>query len=122
MRLTASEKETQAAILELLRLEGIYALRLNSGAVKVEGRFIRFHSGGAGVADIVAFCPHEWNGTLEHDHEENRPHVLWIEVKSATGKQSPEQKNFEENMSATGMHYLLARSLDDLSKWLQEHR
>lgn len=123
MRLKSSERETQNAILELLRLEGIFALRLNSGAVKVEGRFVRFHSGGSGVADIVAFprmrpqeCKRAGLDTLGYAH------ALWIEVKTEKGRQSPEQESFEADMCCRGMYYLLARSLDDVTAWLREHR
>lgn len=116
MRLTASEREIQNAILELLRLEHIYAIRLNSGAVKVEARLIRFHSGGAGVVDIVAFVP--WT----HAHEPTGPRVLWLEVKSGAGKQSLHQHMFQHHVEGLGMYYLLAKSLDDVTAWLRAHR
>lgn len=121
--MVASEREIQNSILELLRLEGIFALRLNSGAAKIEGRFVRFHSGGSGVADIVAFPrmrPQEFKrpelDTLGYAH------VLWIEVKSANGRQSPEQVAFEDDMCCRGMYYLLARDLDDVTNWIRKHR
>lgn len=37
-----------------------------------------------------------------------------IEAKSPTGRQSPEQKEFQKNVEAHGGTYLLARSLQDV--------
>ena len=47
------EAHVQATILQYLRLRGAWATRVNSGAVKTEGRFIRFN-GTPGCADILA--------------------------------------------------------------------
>lgn len=120
MRLSASEREIQASILELLRLEGIYAIRLNSGAVKVESRLIRFHSGGSGVADIVAFP--RYMRLPGHVIVDGPPSVWWIEVKSEIGRQTENQRNFEEHVKGLGMYYTLARDLDSVTRWIREHR
>lgn len=119
----ASEREIQNSILELLKLEGIFALRLQTGAAKIGNQLVRFHSGGSGVADIVAFP--------RMRQREMQPPVLdtlgygiglWIEVKSVTGRQTPEQVAFEDNMRARGMYYLLARDLGDVTEWISQHR
>lgn len=117
-RLNATEREIQNSILELLRLEGIFALRLQTGAAKIGNQLVRFHSGGAGVADIVAFPPYL---RLSGHVIDGPPSVLWIEVKSPKGRQSPEQRSFEEHVKSLGMYYLLARDLDIVTKWLREH-
>jgi hypothetical protein len=78
-----------------------------------KARFLRF--GTPGMADILA-TPITWNkvgGTL---------HVLWIEVKAPTGKQSQAQNNFQEEVTSEAHSYLLARSIDDVEKWLKENR
>lgn len=40
-------------------------------------------------------------------------HTLWVEAKATTGKQSPFQKLFEEELTAAGGVYLLVHSLDE---------
>ena len=39
--------------------------------------------------------------------------VLFVELKTATGKQSPEQKIFQKNIEVLGYKYLIWKSLDD---------
>ena len=98
----------QRACLDLLAAERIFALRLNTGVFRnAKGRPIFTHSGGAGVADILAF-PHG--------------RIVWLEVKSATGRQSPEQASFQRQVESHGHSYLLVRSPDDLLRWLRENR
>src|SRR5271165_2992366 len=108
----ATERDIQCAIMHLLAAEHIFAIRLNTLALVDRGRIVRSHSGGAGVADIIAF-PFCFKQT---------PSILWIEVKSATGKQSPEQKNFQLHVEEQMHNYLLARSPDEVLAWLRAHR
>jgi hypothetical protein len=131
MRLNPSEKEIQHSILELLRLEGIYALRINTGSAWANGRPISHHSGGKGIADIIAFpvvTMWPWGAertfkVMDLNNQPTKiPTVLWIEVKSPKGRQTPEQKSFEQHAIEMGQHYLLARSLEDILAWLREHR
>ena len=44
--------------------------------------------------------------------------TLYIEVKTATGKQSPYQIEFERICKAHGGTYILARSVDDIKPYL----
>jgi len=115
-RLHSKESDVQRGILDLLAAERIYALRLNTGSGFVNGRPIYHHSGGRGVADIVAF-PEKVMGGLSMG-----PYVLWIEIKSSSGRQTLDQKSFEETVTQLGMHYLVARGSEDVLKWLEEHR
>jgi hypothetical protein len=87
----------QRAILDYLAARHILAFRMNTGAVNVENRVIRF--GIRGMADILAF-PLGRNG---------RQRTLWIEVKTEKGKQPPYQKSFEEQVVAAGHTYIIAR-------------
>jgi hypothetical protein len=48
-------------------------------------------------------------------------HVIFIEVKTATGKQGPYQIQFESNLHASGCLYCIARSWEDISKFIAEH-
>lgn len=52
----------------------------------------------AGVSDLIVLFP-------------NR--ALFIEMKTATGRQSPDQKEFEKDVTALGFEYFLARSVDE---------
>lgn len=52
----------------------------------------------AGVSDLIIVRPDE---------------VLFVEVKTATGRQSDKQKEFEEIVTAMGHRYILVRSLED---------
>lgn len=116
MKLTATEAQTQQAILDLLTVEGIFAFRINTAAFAITGdsgtrRFFKAHSLGKGAADIRADVVREnvFNGV---DVRSFVP--LWLEVKSATGKQSPEQRSFQEFVERHGHIYALVRSVDDV--------
>jgi hypothetical protein len=47
--------------------------------------------------------------------------VFWIEMKTPTGRQSPEQKNFELSVNQLGFDYLLFRSLEQFQEWTISH-
>lgn len=124
MRLTPTEAETQKAILQLLAAYGVYAFRLNTAAIRTDGRFFRAHSLGAGAADIFALpIIHTayWKGSpCGHELTIGQPQPLWIEVKSPTGKQSQEQASFQREVESRGCYYLLARSVEDVMRWLKD--
>lgn len=52
-----------------------------------------------GFSDLVAFYKHK---------------IYFIEVKSATGTQSDDQKEFQKLVEGAGLTYILARSIEDL--------
>lgn len=117
------EGNVQRAILDLLTAKHIFAFRLNTAAVKVEGRFFRAHSLGKGAADILAFPRLE----LKVEYADGRTEAmiivpLWIEVKAANGVQSPEQRSFALHVRTLGHDYLLAYSVEDVARWIEEHR
>lgn len=45
--------------------------------------------------------------------------VLFIEIKSPTGKLSDDQKRFKKTVELQGGHYIVARSCDDIEKYLE---
>jgi hypothetical protein len=47
--------------------------------------------------------------------------VFWIEMKTPTGRQSPEQKNFELSVNVLGFDYLLFRSLEEFQEWTSSY-
>jgi len=126
------EALTQDLILAWLAAEHILAFRMNSGATVVgetattRRRFIAY--GVKGMGDILCF-PDRCRFCRKHHRRDEvkycgscnlRPKVLWIEVKSKTGSQTPEQRSFEEQVKAEGHGYLIARSLEDVLEYLGE--
>jgi hypothetical protein len=102
----------QRAILDLLTVERIWHVRLNSRTVMMPGaggRMRPVYFGSPGMADILA-AP-----ILR-----TSPLMLWIEVKAPKGKQSEDQKLFERSVTEVGQFYLLARSSDDVFEWLRD--
>ena len=96
------EKDAQKQILQYLALKQIWSIRHNTGAAVIKSgntqRFVRF--GTPGLADIVAFT--------------KGGQVIWIEVKSAKGKQSELQREFQKQAEKHGHVYILAKSVEDL--------
>lgn len=83
----------------------LFAWRANNvGVYDPVGKRFRSFRGLKGVADIYL---------LEGGKS------VFIEVKSLTGKQSEDQKAFEENVKARGGYYLLVRSLKELMDGLE---
>lgn len=73
-----------------------------SGAVKIGDRFLRF--GLKGSPDILGIA--------------DGGRFVGIEVKTGTGRQTPEQKLFQAMTFRRGGVYIIARSLDDVEKGL----
>ena len=76
--------------------------RMNSGAAKVEGRFIRF--GFKGCPDVL--------GQLKDGR------LLGVEVKAAKGRASPEQAAFLGRIRGAGGVAFIARDLRDVQREL----
>lgn len=96
------EKDVQKAILDYLGYKKIFHYRNNSGAFKTErGGFYRF--GATGSPDIVCCV---------------RGRYVGIECKAPKGRQSPNQKIFQENLEKAGGLYILAKSIEDVEEGL----
>lgn len=102
--LTATEKQTQAAILEMLELDHrvIWSARMNSGATMFEDkngkrRFVHF--GFTGCPDII--------GQLAGGQ------LLALEVKKQNGRIRPEQRFFIDQARNAGACAGIVRSVDD---------
>lgn len=125
-RTKGPEALTQDAILDFLAAERVLAFRMNTGATvapetaTTRRRFIAY--GVKGMADVLAFPDRCKWCRVNTERSEVRycvscnqlKKVLWIEVKSARGSQSAEQRSFEEQVKAEGHGYLIARSLEDV--------
>jgi hypothetical protein len=119
---SVSESQIVRQILDYLAADHIFAFRLNTSATKIGNRFFRAHSLGPGASDILSFpvvsgFVHS-NECLNHPVRHIQP--TWIEVKTSTGKQSLEQKSFQEHVESLGHRYILARSVDDIRALWQE--
>lgn len=96
--MTKSEHDIQALILiYVTSLPDTFAFRMNTGKARMGGRFVTF--GIPGQPDIFAII---------------RGRFVGIEVKTATGRQSKDQKNWQRNCERAGGLYILARSVDDV--------
>jgi len=104
MKLQASEKEIQAAILDYLNLNGHFCYRQNTGAViseyKGKKRFFRF--GVKGASDITG---------ISKDGKR-----IDIEVKAGYNKPSMDQQIYLDSMKKRGGIAIVAYCLDDVIK------
>ena len=108
------EAQVQSAILEYLAVRKIWGRRMNTGAIKVDKRFIRF--GSVGMADILAILPSTYVSQRADGRYTTRLHrVCWIECKAPKGKQSKAQAMFQQEVQAEGHMYCLCRSIEDVA-------
>ena len=108
------------ACLDLLAAEKIWHRRWNGGAVKIGSRFLRF--GKPGDGDILAIPVVRYQCICcSSGHTVTALHPLWIECKSDSGKQSEDQKNFQEECRERSHTYLLVRDVDTLRNWIRKH-
>lgn len=99
-----SEHGTQGAILEYLRLRGIFAYRNNTGAIKTENRFIKF--GTPGSPDIICVFAGRFIG---------------LEVKTKSGKQNDNQKAFQKELVERGGGiYFVVRSVEEAQEAIED--
>ena len=95
-----SEHEIQNAIIrEFGTRPELRLWRANCGTARFHGRVVRF--GVPGQADLT--------GILQNGRR------IEIEVKSATGRQSIEQKQYQAMIERFGGLYILARSVEDVA-------
>lgn len=72
--------------------------RNNIGVAKMHGHTVRFGVGGPGGADLLGMF---------------RGRFAAVEVKSPSGRQSPEQRMFQQLIESKGGIYLMPRSVDE---------
>jgi len=107
-----TEAQLQRLILDYLAAKGIMAFRMNTGAVKTEGRFFRF--GVPGMADVLAF-PSQKKCPVAEDLIIT---PTWIECKAPKGVQSALQKSFQQQVEREGHRYIVARTLEEVQEVL----
>jgi len=101
---SAGEGEVVKAILDkYANSSRMRCWRVNTGAVRIGSRFIRF--GIKGQADI--------QGVLSGGR------AVFIECKTATGRLRPEQLAFQRMVESMGALFVLARSVEDVDRALR---
>lgn len=83
------ERDIQKQIKEYLQWTGFFVVKIHQSLGSYPG-----------IADLYAIK----NGRS-----------IWIEVKTATGKQSPAQKEFQRQVEEHGGTYILARKIEDVN-------
>lgn len=111
VQLTERELESQLTpkiLLELCGTGDVLLERNNIGQAKMRnGSTVKFGVGGPGGSDFV--------GTY-------RGRALYVEIKTPTGRQSPDQKTFQGKVERHGAIYRILRSVEDAQAFLQELR
>jgi hypothetical protein len=109
-RRSQPEKRIQDQILTALRFRRLFAFHIpNHGLLsRRTGKYNKvgqFHV--PGIPDVAVLLP--------------AGRILWIEVKSADGRQSPDQVAVQKRLGELGHVYLLVRSLQDVLDWIRAH-
>lgn len=97
--------------LDYLKLCGIFCFRNNTGGTPLHdgsGRYRPAPKDSVGSPDIIGIAP-DFAGI-----------ALAVECKSARGKQSPAQREFQRKWEKAGGVYLLVHSADELREGLSE--
>ena len=102
------ELNIQASIINYLRMQGVYVFSVPNGTniKNIATRTLMKKSGLlSGVADIIILT-------------KDKP--WFIEIKTAKGWQSDNQKAFEAKVNELGFEYYVWRSIDDAVDWYKE--
>lgn len=105
------EEYFQAAIVRYYRMQypnryGMLFSNHNNANSAAQGEKAKAQGRVSGVADLTYL---KGNGQL-----------VFIECKTATGKQSPEQKQWQKLIEENGYRYEIVRSIDDAKKIFDE--
>lgn len=101
------EGDLVRACLQLLRLRGVFAWRVNSGAIKLDKRFVRFNSIN-GISDIIGILP--------------GGRILAVEAKVGRNKTSEAQDAFLAEVRSRGGVAVVAYEVEDVEKALREEK
>lgn len=92
-----SESSIQGAIQVAISQAGGVALRINAGTFLVGDRAVK--GAPSGFSDLLVLLP--------------SARAVFVEVKSATGKQRPSQEHFEALVTFFGFKYAVVRSVSE---------
>lgn len=76
---------------------------------KVEACIMKAEGTTAGVADLLLLVPNQ-----QH-------HALCIEMKTASGRQTQNQKDWQSAVTSQGYRYVVCRSFDDFLSTIREY-
>lgn len=100
------ESQLQDAIrLALGAVRGLVLWRNNIGVAEIRGHKVRFGVGGPGGADLLGIY---------------RGRFVAIEIKTSTGKQTDEQRTFQDLVTRLGGEYRILRSVEEAREWAAE--
>jgi hypothetical protein len=99
------EGAIQLQILHYCKARGFTIGKIKNKGSRIGNSFIKDPYAFLGIPDLLLFA----NGKMH-----------FIEVKSPTGKQSSYQKSFQECCTASGISYILAKSLEDVKNSLDK--
>lgn len=98
-----TEQELQKQIIDWLRLNGWLVIKNNLGGIPTRRGLVKNQS--SGLADLTCLK----NGI-----------VIMCEVKTSNGRQSKNQKEFQQEWTEYGGIYFLAHSLDEAIDFFKE--
>ena len=94
-----TESEIQKEIIAYLKVQGFLVLRTNAGSVRHNVKMAP-----SGFPDLMVIMGHG--------------KVLFIEVKTPTGKVSDIQLNMHDRLIVSGHDVMVARSVEDVQKYV----
>lgn len=92
--------------LALGAIPSLVLFRNNVGVAEMRGHTVRFGVGGPGGADLIGI----FNGRF-----------VAVEIKTPTGRQSPDQKRFQSLVESKGGEYVILRSVAEALAWVESH-
>lgn len=87
----------------------LIAVPNGGGRSKVEAAIMKGEGVTAGASDLLLLVP------------SGKCHYLCIEMKTAAGRQSPAQREWQAEVERAGGRYVLCRSLDDFMKVIDDY-
>lgn len=88
--------------LALGNVDGLCLWRNNIGTAEIRGYRVKFGVGGPGGADLIGL----YKGWF-----------VAVEIKTDTGRQSPDQRTYQALVESKGGIYTILRSVDDARAW-----
>ena len=105
------EANFQVGVVRFLRMAGHFVFAVPNGGSRnvIEAANLKAQGVMAGVSDLILLLPHK---------------VYFIELKNPNGKgrQSPAQREFEDNVRAYGQEYLLWDNWAQVEQFVNAHR
>lgn len=102
-----TESQLQDRIrLALGNVPGLVLWRNNCGTAEIRGYPVKFGVANPGGADLIGI----WNGRF-----------VAVEIKTPTGRVSPDQIRFAELVRSKGGEYVILRSVDEARAWVASH-